>query len=360
MKALFVANLESKETEGIFKKVCAESDAVGKAVGSCELVTRSGKKAVIKSFNCMERTLSDEDFLTYIRNRFEKKDVQLAYIRHMIPSPEFIKALKVAKRNRIKVYYEIPTYPYFGEQFNTSIRKHRAIVKITLDILFWPLIYKYIDKLVVIKSNSTVKMFSKMAEITNGVQTSNIKSKDYSKFTDNKVFRMVAVGTLYPYHGYDRILKGLRQCNEIVDDSIIEFHVVGQSQTIDDLHQMADSMGLKHTIFHGIKTTEELNDLYDSFDVGLGCLALHRRNADIDTTLKTIEYYCRGVPVVTSGKVPFSQKEYTFVVPDDESPIDIDSIFDYYKALDKDKLQNLSEIAKCQFDWNNIMKRLLA
>lgn len=47
--------------------------------------------------------------------------------------------------------------------------------------------------------------------------------------------------------------------------------------------------------------------MYEEFDVGLGCLALHRRNADIDTTLKIIEYYCRGVPVVTSGKEPIQR-----------------------------------------------------
>ena len=46
-----------------------------------------------------------------------------------------------------------------------------------------------------------------MVEITNGVRTDNIKGKDYSKDRDN-TFRMVAVGTLYPYHGYDRVLKG--------------------------------------------------------------------------------------------------------------------------------------------------------
>ncbi|MGN1456640.1 MAG: glycosyltransferase [Acutalibacteraceae bacterium] len=361
MKALFVASLELSETEGIYKKVNAQAEAIGKVVGKCDLVTRKGKKAKVKDGETHNVTESNDDFLDYVLKEIHNSDIGLVYIRHMIPNFKLIKVLKAAQRKGIKIYYEIPTYPYFGEQFKASKRKHRAIAKILIDVFFWPVIYKYIDKLVVIRSNSKTKSYSKMVEITNGVKTDEIVSKDYNAndSENEKVFRMVAVGTLYPYHGYDRVLKGLQQCNEQIDDTIVEFHVIGNSFTIDELKKSADDMGLKHVKFHGVKTTEELNVLYENFHVGLGCLALHRRNADIDTTLKIIEYYCRGVPVITSGKSPLNDNRFTLTVTDNDKAVDIKQIFDFYRNLDKSDLTQLSSIAKEQFSWINIMHRLI-
>ncbi|WP_367559926.1 hypothetical protein [Streptococcus iniae] len=65
-----------------------------------------------------------------------------------------------------------------------------------------------INHLIVIKSNSKVKVFKKMIEITNGADTHSLKIKKYEQ--NYSKISLVAVGTIYPYHGYDRILKGLK------------------------------------------------------------------------------------------------------------------------------------------------------
>lgn len=360
MKALFVANLELDPNEGIYKKVYAQAKAVGKKIGECEVITRKEQFAQIQKWNSEKPQLAKCSFLEYVKKEISSDNVGFIYVRHMIPSPKLISVLRCAKQHNVRVYYEIPTYPYFGEQFKTSRRKHRAIVKILLDILHWPFIYLLIDRLVIIKSSTKAKCFSKMVEITNGVDTVPIKSKSY-KENDSTTFRMVAVGTLYPYHGYDRILNGLVECNERINETSIEFHIVGNSQTIDDIHCMADRLGLKNVYFHGTKTTEELNEMYEEFNVGLGCLALHRRNADIDTTLKVIEYYCRGVPVVTSGIGPLDNElqNCTIRVPDSERPININDIFEEYYKITKSELCNLSHRAKCIFSWDSIIGELL-
>ena len=357
MNALFVANVELAETEGIYKKVAAEAAAIGKVLGECDLVTRCGGKARVKKNNG-ETFCEKQPVLDYILSRVEERKTDFLYIRHMIPSPKLIAVLSSAKKNGIRIYYEIPTYPYYGEQFKASRHKYRAVIKIGLDVIFWPLIYQYIDKLVVIRSSTKARYYPKMIEITNGVRVDNIQSKSYSE-SEHGVFRMVAVGTLFPYHGYDRILKGMAACGEHVDNTQIEFHVVGSSQTIDDLHRMADELNLHNVFFHGIKTTEELNEMYEQFDVGLGCLALHRRNADIDTTLKVIEYYCRGVPVISTGKCPLENECFSHIVEDNEEAVNIADIYQYYRGLKLEELKSISEIAKQQFAWENIMKECL-
>lgn len=358
MNALFVANIEMGENEGIYKKVCAEAEAIEKILGKCDLVTKRNGRANVKKVG-EQPILNSSTVLEYIIECLKKDSVGFLYIRHMIPSPKLIALLKMAKNKGVVIYYEIPTYPYFGEQLKASRKKYRAIVKIALDISFWPSIYRYIDKLVIIRSSTKAKTYKKMIEITNGVRVDNIKSKTYS-IQENGVFRMVTVGTLFPYHGYDRVLKGMAACHEHLGDVKVEFHVVGSSQTIDDLHKMADDLGLHNVYFHGIKTTEELNLMYEQFNVGLGCLALHRRNADIDTTLKIIEYYCRGVPVVSTGKCPISNDHFSHVVVDNEEPIDISDIYNYYCGLTESELKSISEMAKKQFAWDSIMRKCLS
>ena len=141
----------------------------------------------------------------------------------------------------------------------------------------------------------------------------------------------------------------LKQCHEEADGVPVEFHIVGSSYTIDQLKKAASDYGLKRVVFHGIKTTDELNEMYEAFDVGLGCLALHRRNADIDTTLKIIEYYCRGIPAVTSGTGPYRDASMTIKVPDNEEEVDIGEIYSAWKKIPRESLLQLSAVL-CDFE----------
>lgn len=361
MNSLFIANFQLDEHEGIYKKVLAQANALRNTVGGKGwMITRKEKQSIIYDLETGEKYKNEKSVLSTSLELINKYEIKTVYVRHMVPSIKLIKFLRSLRNNSITIFYEIPTYPYFIEQFRTSKKKHRAIAKLTLDIVFWPFIYRYINKLVIIKSNTKVKMYKKMVEITNGVFVDNISSKSYSE-DNNEKFSMVAVGTLYPYHGYDRILQGLKKCNEKVDGKIVEFNVVGSSDTINDLKKQADTLGLKYVSFLGVKSTEELNYLFEKFDVGLGCLALHRRNADIDTTLKIVEYYSRGIPVVTSGFSPMDNyfEKYTIHVEDSEDPVDIEKIYIEYSKLTTEEKMKISTFAKNTFSWNNIMNNLL-
>ena len=358
MKTLFIANLKLNANEGIYKKIYAEATAIGNTVGDCTLVMPNFNTSIMINTKDKISLESDKDVLKTAKRLILENDINLIYIRLMIPSFELYLLLKLAYMNKIKILYEIPTYPYYNEQFRASRKKYRAVVKICIDIFFSPIIKKYADKIVVIKSKSKIKMHPKMIEITNGINTDPIIPKNY-KNDSNSVFRMVAIGTLYSYHGYDRILKGLKKCDEKIDGIPIEFHIIGESQTINELNQQTKKLKLKRVFFHGLKTTEELNDMFELFDVGLGCLALHRRNADIDTTLKIIEYYCRGIPVVTSGISPYKDNRVTIRIPDNNDAVKIEDIYYWWKDIDKTVLEKLSVNAKKQFDWNIIMSNLI-
>ena len=356
---LFVTNVNMKPNEGIFKKIFAQANGLQLVAKGGWLITKSDFGSQIYNF-CDGTVVEEPNSVLFVAKRIcETAAIEVVYIRHMIPSVNLVLLLKWLKKEKIKVLYEIPTYPYYAEQFRTSHKKYRAIAKLGLDTIFWPIIYRYIDRLLVIKSNSRVHMFKKMYEICNGANINEIKEKTYIKRND-KCISMVAVGTIYPYHGYDRLLEGLKKYNQQEGKMPVELHVIGSSNTIDELQSYSLNEKISNVFFHGIKSTSELNELYEYYDIGIGALSLRRRNADIDTTIKIIEYYCRGVPVVTSGISPMDKYNpmFTIHIPDDREPVDIEYIINSYYNISEKELKSISKTARDIFSWDNIMNQI--
>lgn len=368
MKIFYITSLNMTKNEGILKKVKAQASAMSMDNNECTLFIRSKESGKV----CLHRFVDEDESIEQLQgdnntikeaaDRLDTERPDALYIRLMIPSVRLCRLINRAKELGATIYYEIPTYPYWGEQFKTAKIKLKAIVKIMLDILFAYPIYNKIDHLVIVRSNSKKRTFSKMVEISNGVDVQKIAPKNYDNYKDDGVIRFVGVGTIFPYHGYDKFFRALAKCGEKYEDKVIETHIVGNSDTIEELKRMAADLGLKRVVFDGIRTTEELNQMYEEFDMGLGCLALYRRNADIDTTLKIVEYYCRGVPVVTSGKTALPAvdgKSCTITVPNDKTEIDINEICRAYCAMDRDMLPKIAKSAVEVYDWRTIMSDLI-
>jgi hypothetical protein len=64
-------------------------------------------------------------------------------------------------------------------------------------------------------------------------------------------------------------------------------------------------------------------------DIAAGYLALHRRNADADTTLKVVEYLVRGISFFTSCIISnILQDEVTFLrIGNDDNPVNIATFY---------------------------------
>lgn len=364
---IFLANVEYSEIEGISKKIQSQAKAISELKKECKLICKKGNSAFIIQYKNgsqistknSENTILDEA-INILNNA---KDIEGIYVRHMIPSIKLVKILKLARKKNKKVYYEIPTYPYYGEQIKASKNKIKTIGRLTIDTIFWPFLYKYINKLVIVKSSSKVKLYSKMINITNGIDSSKIESKDYDKSTFDKIFKLVGVGTIYKYHGYDRVINAIKKCNGMIDGKKVEFHIIGASREMDNLKEMTQKLSLQeNVIFHGKMKFDELNNICNQMDLGVGCIALFRRDADIDTTLKVIEYLSRGLPVLTSGTLP-EIKGVQFAgikVSNDEKELDMEEIYNEFKNFDNNELRNLSSIAKKSFDWKNIFEYIFS
>lgn len=43
----------------------------------------------------------------------------------------------------------------------------------------------------------------------------------------DKIFKLVGVGTIYKYHGYDRVINAIKRCNGMIDGKKVRFHIIG-------------------------------------------------------------------------------------------------------------------------------------
>jgi len=286
------------------------------------------------------------------------KKIDAVYIRKHLIDASFLKLAKEIKGKGIKVIYEIPTYPYFAEMYRMAKKKYRALIKIMLDVIYNPIIFHYAERILIVKSNSQKRIHKKMVEMCNGLNVDDVESKVYATPKALNELNLVAVGTIYPYHGYDRLIEGMRLCNEKIDGIDLKLHFIGASETMNKLEELSKKYQLKHVFFYGEKTTKELNEMYKDFDIGVGCLGLHRKNADIDTSLKVIEYYCRGVPVISSAQC--LEERYTLFVSADDSPINMKEVVDFYRGVvDSNEYKDLSVKSKLKYSWEAVLGKAL-
>ena len=262
-------------------------------------------------------------------------DVDTIYIRRIAAIPSYLYALKYAKKNGIKVLVELPTYPYKKERRESKRKIFYSVVEL-LDITIGRLAEKYID-LCPVMGEKTEKVGNVPAiNIDNGVDTRlyPITSKKIGK-----EITFISVASFCYWHGLDRMIEGMHIYYQNIQNNgtlntPIYLKVVGNSRdgTIDKLMELVKQYKLEKFIyFYGFKSGVELDELFDKSDISIASLGLHRKGLHTSSTLKVREYCARGIPVVYAGDDPCLDKhpELFFKLPEDENPVDINSLIMY-------------------------------
>jgi glycosyltransferase involved in cell wall biosynthesis len=193
-----------------------------------------------------------------------------------------------------------------------------------------------------------------------GVDTEYLPKHVYLGNKDE--LNLISVATERPYHGYDRLLKSLKQYNETGGSRPITIHFVGTllKTTLDCI----ENYGLRNQVkYYGRLSGDRLKDVYNSCNVGIGPLAQHRIGGKKDTGLKTKEYLGIGLPYFYAGveeDLP-AHYPYAFQVPSDESCIDFEKIWQFYTSYrDREEVASfMRQTAEELYSWDIIMKGAL-
>jgi len=270
-----------------------------------------------------------KEFLIFSRKMIKKINPSSIYIRRIKPvTPQLIKFIKFVSVNKYKCYWEIPTYSNYN--YNNEVKKN----------LYNRYVNSYIEnnvyRIVAVAAEEGLKKPGYIFT-TNGVNTNSIKLKDNIKHNG---IHMICVATFDFWHGYDRLIEGLREYyingkENKKDIPEVFIHMVGNGDT-QSLQQLSDKYNLNSYIkFHGVLLGKDLDQVFDKMDLAIGNLGFHRVGVFADTSIKIREYCARGIPFITALKDSDFPEGTPFVskVPADDSAININDVLKFYSDL---------------------------
>ena len=312
---------------GVERKVRAQNKALSKYL-NCELVILP---AVEYSGSKAEKIIRRLPFTAAWRKwdyKGEYNDADFLYIRQVYHDYAFVRYLHAIKKQNpmVKIIYELPTYPYDSETHISAsnvafVVKERTARRAAA---------KYIDRIVTFYGQKMIWGVPCIGLI-NGYDFSSV---DLPKRECTDTIHLISVAVTAFWHGYDRFLAGLSNYYELGGKQNIVYHYVGS--VMPEHQQYVKEKHLeKHVIFHGKQSGESLKELMKQSLIGIDVLGGHRKNYPISSSLKSREYFAYGIPVITSSPIDFLPKNspYQFLVPYDDSPLDIEAIVKFYESL---------------------------
>jgi Glycosyltransferase Family 4 len=156
------------------------------------------------------------------------------------------------------------------------------------------------------------ELFSKYTKVITTIPN-GINSPFIGKSKKNKMnrFQVVFLGSAkQQWHGIDKV-------NDIAKAlPSIDFHIIGTREITDAAPNLCQ---------YGYLSEEEYKSILETCDVGIGTLALHRKNMNEACPLKTREYLKYGLPIVIGYKdSDFIGKEKSFIleIPNKENNVE--------------------------------------
>ena len=364
-KILFLIFHGFDPNNGISKKISYQVNALkqcGNEVHLCYMDENGTKKRIIDGNiiadygnGFLSKILKRIDF-SAISHYVKNNHIDLVYIRsNHNANPFTINMVKHMKRDGAKVVMEIPTYPYDSEYEAQGMSK-----QIFLDKFFRNSLAKQLDAIVTFSDYEQI-FGQRTIRISNGIDFDSVKMKTTINDT-SKELNLIGVAEIHEWHGFDRLIKGLANYYSKPQDYIVKFHVVGYffSLGIENEFKMiiSDNHMEDYVILYGKKHGEELDQIFNKCDFGIGSLGRHRVGIDKIKTLKNREYAARGIPFIYSETdSDFDTSPYVLKVPADESPVIIEDIIDFYKRNSMSPIQIRDSIK--ELSWKHQMEHVI-
>lgn len=365
MKILFLIFHGFDPSNGISKKISYQLDAFkanGHEAHLCYMDESISKRRIVDDKVIIAygdgrkgKILKRTEFSSIV-NYAIKERIDFVYIRsNHNANPFTLHMVKQIKRAGLKVVMEIPTYPYDQEYFNKSMRR-----QLIQDKLFRKLFAKQLDAIVTFAEEDFI-FGQRTIKISNGIDFNSVRIKRESNHPQNEL-HLIGVAEIHRWHGFDRVIQGLANYYAKPRDLKVHFHIVGyffSPVEKDEITRLIEENNLApYIILYGKKHGEELDEIFDKCDFGIGSLGRHRVGIDDIKTLKNREYAARGIPFVYSETdTDFDKQPYVLKMPADESPINIEKIISFYQSLSISPQQIRNSIE--HLSWTNQMKRVI-
>lgn len=281
------------------------------------------------------------------------ENINVLYSRYFFFDLLTINMFKNAKRQGCFNILELHSYPCY---FKGRYSKYPLYF---LDYLCRKNVLKYIDRIAAM--TDTVNIWNKETiNFENGIDLNN--TKPHVRNREKNIMRIIAVSYEWEVHGYDRLLRGLVEYYS-TNDIKTEVHVIFVGTVLDSTRVIIQKFGLeKYVTLAGIKSGDELDKIYDECDIGMGCMALHRRANNAVSDLKTREYAAKGIPYIYAGNQLGEDFEfkYAYKMDEGEDALNINEIIQFYNMFkdDCDIVENMRTWAQ-NYTWDKQLSKVL-
>lgn len=344
MKALFVVFHGFSAHSGISKKIAAQCSGLTAAGVPTELcyqdITQEGMHLrmvddkPIRNFGSGTRAkIAKRICFSEIADYIRREGIGMLYIRYdHNASPILLRFLKQARRAGAKIALEIPTYPYDREfaQLPLSYR-----IKFYIERLFRRRMAHSVDRIVTFSDDERI-FGCPTIRISNGIDFDTMPLKAPRKETAQEL-HLLAVANIHTWHGFDRVIEGLRAYYATPRERIVRLHIVGDGmeELIESYRRMIEAYGLGDYIdLKGALSGEALDTQFAWCDMGIASLGRHRSGITHLKSLKNREYAARGIPFVYSETDDdFETMPYVLKAPADETPLNIEALTGFYDRL---------------------------
>lgn len=369
MKIMFIVFHGFSEANGISKKIhyqIAGFKANGHDVDLCYYTVDKATGHRLRMVN--ETKLEDYGTGTWaklkkrtcykaIQQYILDNNIQFVYVRSdHNANPFTIHFFKQLKKHGIKTVMEIPTYPYDQEYEGFPLQTR---MELYTDKIFRKELAKQLNYIITFSDYSQIFGASTI-RISNGIDFEHIKIKESKNNTSDNI-HFIGVAEVHYWHGYDRMIRGIGEYYKQPHSTNAYFHIIGGICQADReaLQSIINEYDIeKYIIFHGQKTGEELDYLFEECDMAIGSLARHRSHIDKIKTLKNREYAARGIPFIYSETDDdFETMPYILKVPADESPICISNVISFYNQLSYSAEEIRNSVK--HLSWKEQMRKVL-
>lgn len=292
----------------------------------------------------------------FIRQKIKNINPEFIYMRYrIIYTPALYELYSNLCKENNKVICEFYTYPYDTEFSDDNL-------DMLIDRIYSSQLHTFI------KSSTNYNAYNEImgipsTGIINGV---NVSTLPLAKLPINKHndFNMIAVATMHPWHGYDRIIEGIHKYYQDDGKKLLKLHLVGDGQEISKYKELVKKYQIeKNVVFHGMITNKKtLDNLYDGMDLAIGSVGMHRLSLQIVSPIKSAEYCSRGIPfVINYEDISFEKKSsFYYKATMDDSPIGINDLINFannHRTLEM--AEQMRQFAIDELSWHGQIKKVL-
>lgn len=384
-KALFASNItiDFDSPAGIAKKLAWQAKAfqeVSHNEAFCQFVG-NGKIFITKPSFDIVATITIDSSIMQRATQYKRlaewcisTGVDFLYFRFDHFDSTTYNFFKRVKDGGAYIVLEHPTYPYAEERSNRHKRllkqgRYLAYIARKAHVLDENLhirkASRVIDGIVTYMPYETIWNIP-VLRIDNGVDMDATPLVTPNAETEGReierVVTLACVANLAEWHGLDRLLEGMAKYSGIPS---VVLKVAGpDTSEMLRCKRLVSDLGLEQRVaFLGQLNSRQLDMLFDTVDIAVGSLGLHRIGLAQGSTLKVKEYCARGVPFIYSYDEAQLKGDEAFALrlPADESPVDIERIVDYYHSLPnrEDLSREMRDFAETHFSWESQMAIVL-